>query len=548
MSAESGIKRRWRLLDTGTRTAAENIAIDSVLLERRASGDTPDTLRFLKFAPAAALVGFHQSVDHEIRTDFCDASGIDINRRITGGGAVYFDASQIGWEIIASRDSLARGRTMAQLTGVICRAAARGLMLLGIPARFRPRNDIEVNGRKISGTGGAWEEDAFLFQGTLLVDFDVDTMLRALRVPTEKLARHKLDSARERVTCVRECLPSLPPEEAIKAAIAQGFAEHFGLEFATDELSRQERGLTDARLEKFSSPAWIRDTAEPAADHQLLTSVQLAPGGTIRTSAAFDIHRDRLKSVLFTGDFFISPRRSVYDLETRLRYQRLDDIDRMVNEFFDEEQPDCLGLDASDFIGGIAKARQKLSLTSYGLSPAEADAVSLVGGDHADGIDTLLPDVGALLLPYCAKRADCEFRYQEGCDECGECSVGDAYAIARGRGFEPITIQNYEHLESVFAACRRSGIRAYIGCCCEAFMVKRGAAFRDAGIAGILIGIEDETCYDLGREDAAYAGTFTGQTRIRTGILAAIVERRPGRGPLLSILPDSIEPGPGESG
>jgi lipoate-protein ligase A len=57
-----------------------------------------------------------------------------------------------------------------------------------------------VRGRKIAGTGGTTEGAAFLFQGTLLVDLDVQTMLRALRVPMEKLNGHEIDSLRERVT------------------------------------------------------------------------------------------------------------------------------------------------------------------------------------------------------------------------------------------------------------------------------------------------------------------------------------------------------------
>ena len=63
-------------------------------------------------------------------------------------------------------------------------ASANGLQRLGLRAYFRTRNDVEVSGRKISGTCGTELSGAILFQGTLLVDFDVDEMLRALRIPT----------------------------------------------------------------------------------------------------------------------------------------------------------------------------------------------------------------------------------------------------------------------------------------------------------------------------------------------------------------------------
>lgn len=518
--------RAWRLLDTGVLSAAENIALDATLLELRAGGKIPDTIRFLKFDPAAALVGYHQSVSQEVRESFCRDRGIDINRRVTGGGAIFFDTSQIGWEVIAGRGSLPHGVTMAQLTAAVCQAAMRGLARLGIPARFRPRNDIEVEGRKISGTGGAWEGDAYLFQGTLLVDFDAGTMLRALRVPTEKLTRHELDSARERVTCVRDCLPALPPEAEIKAALAAGFSEHFGIELAAGGLSPGEVALAGSRTARYASAEWVGDSAGIDSSNHLLTSVRLSDGGTIRTAAGFDLSRGRLKSVLFTGDFFINPRRFVYDLETRLRDCHLDELGQVIADFFRERQPDCPGLTAGDFTAAIHQARRKLDCTRYGLTEPEADAVSVVATGNL-GIDGALSRVGAVLLPYCAKRPDCEYRFKEGCGECGECGVGEAFTLARARGIEPVTIQSFEHLEQVFAGCRAGGVDAYIGCCCEAFMVKHNEAFDHAGMAGILIDVDDETCYDLGREDTAYAGRFTGQTRLKIPQLAALLEHLP---------------------
>ena len=93
----------WRLLDTPAMTAAENMALDDALLEVKGKGMSPNTIHFLQFLPKAVLVGYHQSIAEEVRLDFCSANGIDINRRITGGGAILFDESQIGWEIICDK-------------------------------------------------------------------------------------------------------------------------------------------------------------------------------------------------------------------------------------------------------------------------------------------------------------------------------------------------------------------------------------------------------------------------------------------------------------
>ncbi len=93
----------WRLLDTNPMSAAENMALDDALVELRGEGRSPDTIHFLQFTPRAVLVGFHQAISEEVRTGFCENQGIEVNRRITGGGAIFFDESQLGWEVICDK-------------------------------------------------------------------------------------------------------------------------------------------------------------------------------------------------------------------------------------------------------------------------------------------------------------------------------------------------------------------------------------------------------------------------------------------------------------
>jgi lipoate-protein ligase A len=97
---------KWRLLDTGILTAAKNIAMNETLLEAKKNRNTPNTVRFLQFFPPAVLLGYHQSLEQEIRVDFCKKAVIDINRRITGGGCIYFYETQLGWEIICEKKNL----------------------------------------------------------------------------------------------------------------------------------------------------------------------------------------------------------------------------------------------------------------------------------------------------------------------------------------------------------------------------------------------------------------------------------------------------------
>ena len=110
-------------------------------------------------------------LSHELKVDYCKANGIELVRRITGGGGLYFDEGQIGWELVFDRATLG-SPSLAEATRRICEAAALGLNKIGVPARYRPRNDLEVDGRKISGTGGFFDGNLIFYQGTLLIDFD----------------------------------------------------------------------------------------------------------------------------------------------------------------------------------------------------------------------------------------------------------------------------------------------------------------------------------------------------------------------------------------
>ena len=218
--------RPVRVIDSGLRGGRENIAFDQALIEARNAGRIPDTVRFLRFHPCA-LIGLHQMLSHEVRLDYCRAHGVEVGRRITGGGGLYLDERQLGWELVLARRGL--GSDLAAISARICGAAAAGLRRLGVPAEFRPRNDIEVHGRKLSGTGGLVDGETLFFQGTLLIDFDPARMIEVLRVPVEKLAKRDLDDARRRVTTLREVLGRVPPVREIEDALLEGFREHLGL-------------------------------------------------------------------------------------------------------------------------------------------------------------------------------------------------------------------------------------------------------------------------------------------------------------------------------
>jgi lipoate-protein ligase A len=495
------------------------MCLDEAVLEARARGVVPNTLRFLQFRPHSALVGFHQSVEQELRQDFCETKGIDINRRITGGGAIYFGEDTLGWELIAGKD--VASRDIHNLYRRLCEAAIDGLRELGIDASFRPVNDIEVEGRKISGTGGTEVRGAFLFQGTLLVDLDLQVMLRALRIPTEKLKDKEIDSLKERMTCLKWELGEIPPIQILKDAVKRGFSRSFGAQFVAEGLSKWEQDYLDRHLEQFQSDDWIYKVRRPLKEEHLLYSAYKAPGGLIRISLLVDDTRDCIKVILITGDFFSYPKRAILDLEARMKNCPIGKVEETVRSFFDELRPEMPGVTPDDFIAAIHEALQKRDLTSLGLSVEEANHLYVVNNALEQ-----LPEASVVLLPYCAKLASCEYRYDKDCISCGGCTVGVAYELARSHNMEPITIVDFEDLQATLADMKRRGIKGYLGCCCDPFFVKHREDFEKAGMAGILINIENTTCYDLDQAKEAKAGTFGGETKLKLEVLEKVLESR----------------------
>lgn len=361
--------KSFRIIDTGIREGRSNIAFDAALIELRQQNRVPDTIRFMRFPPTA-LIGRHQDLSREINLDYCAENDIGTVRRITGGGAIYLDEGQLGWELVFHRKSLGIA-ALPDLAREICNAAAAGLSRLGVEAKFRPRNDIEVDGRKISGTGGFFDGDILIYQGTVLIDMNSLQMVRALNVPQSKFAKHNLDSAAQRVVTLKELLgDSLPDMQTIKAALLEGFAEGLGIAAEPGEISEAEESLARTQLnDEIGTDEFVAEIDNPAAAADVLAGTHTGAGGTIDSFVKLEgPTRQILQRVLITGDFFITPPRVVFDLEAHLQGSRLADIEARIKQFFDDTDIGMLSVTADDFAASINNAIESGQVAANGAA------------------------------------------------------------------------------------------------------------------------------------------------------------------------------------
>jgi lipoate---protein ligase len=244
----------WRLLDTGPAPGPYTAALDEAIARKRAAGEVPDTLHFYRRRPPAVTLGYSLDAEAEVNIDYCRRNGIDIVRRLSGGGAIYTDDRQLVWSL-TTRDLLPS--SVPRSLEMVCTAVAKGLSGLGAPAVFSPANDILVNGRKVSGSAQLRKWGVVLTHGTVLVDADQDEMFRALKVPASKLEKRSLSAAAGRVTTLRAELGRLPAMEEVGRAVVSGLCGAFGAGAVPGEPTGKERALARELVSRrYGNEGW----------------------------------------------------------------------------------------------------------------------------------------------------------------------------------------------------------------------------------------------------------------------------------------------------
>lgn len=311
----------WRLIADDDVTASFGLAADELLTRWVGAGRSAPTLRLYTYAPHCALVGRFQRLESELKVDYCRASGIPMNRRPTGGGAILMGAGPLGVALMLPGEAGDAYRRARDQMARVSEGILAGLRALGVEAEFRRKNDIEVNGRKIAGVGiYRAPSDGVLFHASVLVDLDVDLMLRTLNIPIEKLSDKEIAALSARTSTVRRELGRAIPVDEVRRAIAAGYAEAFGVELVPGDFTPDERAAIAAlEREKYLTDEWIfQATAVPdsAAMARLKT-----PGGLLDIRVALAGHV--IKTVVVGGDFFAADT-AIADVEARLRWHSAD--------------------------------------------------------------------------------------------------------------------------------------------------------------------------------------------------------------------------------
>jgi lipoate-protein ligase A len=233
---------------------AMHVALDEVIAHEVATGERPPTLRFWDWDSPLVVIGSFQSVRNEVDGEAAARHGIDVVRRISGGGAMFMEPGNCITYSLVVPSSLVEGLSFERSYSFLDEWVIEALAEVGVAAHFVPLNDIASDKGKIGGAAQKrFAAGSLLHHVTMSYDIDADKMLEVLRIGREKLSDKGTKSANKRVDPMRS------QTGLAREAILDSFLATFASRYATRPSMYTERELSEAtRLveTKFSTPEW----------------------------------------------------------------------------------------------------------------------------------------------------------------------------------------------------------------------------------------------------------------------------------------------------
>ncbi|WP_449427731.1 lipoate--protein ligase family protein [Rhodanobacter umsongensis] len=246
----------WQLIHTIPQSPTLHMALDEVLTREVGAGRRAPTLRIWEWAAPAVVIGRFQSLRNEVDRDAAQRHGIQVVRRVSGGGAMFIEPGNTITYSIYAPLSLIKDMPFQQAYAFMDAWVIEALGELGIKAWYQPLNDITSTGGKIAGAAQAHRGGAVLHHVTMAYDIDAAKMLEVLRIGREKLSDKGTTSAAKRVDPLRS--QTGLPREAVIARMIATFRRLHGLN--DDRLLASELAEAESLAQgKFASAAWLAD-------------------------------------------------------------------------------------------------------------------------------------------------------------------------------------------------------------------------------------------------------------------------------------------------
>lgn len=325
----------------------------------------PDTIIICWPENPVVCVGYHQITQKEIEVEYCKKHKIPIVRRILGGGAVYLNKDQIFYQYIFNENSPLLPKTNRKFFEEFLKPVVKTYNDLGVRAKYKPVNDVEVNNKKISGTGAGTCENSKILTGNFILDFDYETMVKILKVPDEKFRDKIYKSLKDRLTTFKNELGTIPERDLITTKYIENIKEHFNISCEKQEITNLEKQIIKNLTKKYTDENWI-NLIEEKKSELLNREIKIskntgvaqcmfkASGGLIKI--IIELEKKIIKDILISGDFFIYPETSLRALEKELKgnkFENLEKIKSIIENFYKKNDIESPGVKPTDYINAL---------------------------------------------------------------------------------------------------------------------------------------------------------------------------------------------------
>lgn len=258
----------------------------------------------------AIIVGKNQNTIEEINQEYVDKNDIKIVRRVTGGGAVYHDLGNLNFSLISTQEGDEK-IDFQQINVPILKSLEK----LGVKAEFTGRNDLTVDGKKISGIAQSVHKKRILNHGTILFDTDLTVLSDALKVKKDKIESKGVKSVKSRVTNIKDYLNEDVDTLTFKDLLLKSIFEYHDAAMEELVLTDEQKSEIDKLYEeRYSKWEWNYGES-PDFSYK---NYKRYPFGSI--DVRLEVKHGVIEDSKIYGDFFGT--RDVADLEEKLNGQR----------------------------------------------------------------------------------------------------------------------------------------------------------------------------------------------------------------------------------
>ncbi|MCP1108925.1 lipoate--protein ligase [Ohessyouella blattaphilus] len=321
------MKNRYLYISEVT-DATHNLALEEYALTHFSEG----TIILLWQNAKTIVVGRHQNTMEEINQKYVDDHKITVVRRMTGGGAVYHDLGNLNYSIITDN----KGDETSQMKHLAA-PLIDTLRQMGIDAEFSGRNDVVVDGKKVSGTAQRLYKNRILHHGCILFDADLSAVSHCLNVDQAKFKSKAVKSVKSRVANIVDFLDCKVSMEEFKGRLSDNLIASKNYQYLV--LNETDyANISEIKISRYQNWNWNYGEAMATSIYNKVRYV----GGKLEANV--DVKEGKIARCKLLGDFMA--RCSVAEVERRLQGCRYvyEDIVEALN-----------GCHLSDYFGQITK-------------------------------------------------------------------------------------------------------------------------------------------------------------------------------------------------